>query len=100
MGKPTYDLEQLQQLVGQGELTRSITESALNGGAPLGFGVEEIVEAVLLLEERHFYKTMESTQIPGLWQDVYHLQHQGEQLYIKLQMGLNGRAYVVQFKRK
>ena len=99
-GKPTYDLQQLQQLVGQGRLSRIITQAAMDGGTPLDCGTEEIVEAVLTLTVGDFYKTMQSEQIPGLWQDVYHLLYRGVQFYVKLQMGLDGKAHVVQFKQK
>jgi motility quorum-sensing regulator / GCU-specific mRNA interferase toxin len=99
-GKPTYDLRQLQQLVGQGELSCTITQAAKAGGALLGLDEEEIVESVLLLAPRHFYKSMESDKVPGLWQDVYHLQFRGQWLYIKLQLGTNGRAVIVQHKAR
>lgn len=99
-GKPTYDLEQMQQLVGQGPLTRVITAAAADGASQLELINEHIVEAVLLLMPQHFYKTMESEQVPGLWQDVYHIEYRGWPLYIKLQIGFDGRAHVVQFKRK
>ena len=47
-----------------------------------------------------FYKSMESEACPGLWQDVYHLVYRRTWLYIKLQMGADGRAVVVQYKQK
>jgi hypothetical protein len=99
-GAPTYDLELVQQLVGQGALTSSITVVAAAGASELEWHPEHIVEAVLLLSPGEFYKTMESERVPGLWQDVYHLQYRGVHLYIKVQIGHDGRAYVVQFKRK
>ncbi|HYW11529.1 MAG TPA: type II toxin-antitoxin system MqsR family toxin [Longimicrobium sp.] len=97
---PTYDLQLLQQLVGQGQVSRLITQAAMDGGAPLDCGTEEIVEAVLILTAGDFYKTMQSGRIPGLWQDVYHLEYRGVHVYVKLQMGFDGRAHVVQFKQK
>jgi motility quorum-sensing regulator / GCU-specific mRNA interferase toxin len=99
-GEPTYDLELLQQLIGQGPLTRSITTAATDGAGQLGFGHDDIVTAVLLLSPQDLYKTMESQRVPGLWQDVYHLDYRGAKLYIKLQIGFDGRAQVIQFKRK
>ncbi|HEX5869823.1 MAG TPA: type II toxin-antitoxin system MqsR family toxin [Longimicrobium sp.] len=99
-GEPTYDLQQLQQLIGQGLASSSITKAAEAGAAECEWQRDDIVEAVLQLTEKHFYKSMESEKIRGLWQDVYHLQFRGEMLYIKLQLGADGRAFVVQFKRK
>lgn len=99
-GKPTYDLQQLQQLVGQGELSRTITAAATHGASSIRFTADHIIEAVLLLTLRDFHKTMESERIPGLWQDVYRLEYRQQEVYIKLQIGSDGRAYVVQFKRR
>ncbi len=99
-GTPTYDLHLLQHLVGQGELSRAVTESARAGAIAMGWNVPEIIEAVLELDSRDFYKTMEAEKCPGLWQDVYHLDFRGDALYIKLQRSPDGRAVVVQFKRK
>lgn len=99
-GKPTYDLQLLQQLVGQGPLSRVMTLAATDGAGAMGFSDDQIIEAVLQLMPIHFYKTMESEQVPGLWQDVYNLPFRNKHIYIKLQMGHNGRAYVVQFKQK
>lgn len=99
-GKPTYDLRQLQQLVGQGELSRVITSAAREGASECGLDVPEIVAAVLELGPSHFYKTMEAEKCPGLWQDVYHIGFQGRELYVKLQLSPDGRATVVQCKRK
>ena len=97
---PTYDLQQVQWLVGQGELTRVISHAALCGADALGFDREEIVEAVLSLSAGDFYKSMESERFPGLWQDVYHLWFNEAMLYVKLQIDEKGRAVVIQFKRK
>jgi motility quorum-sensing regulator/GCU-specific mRNA interferase toxin len=99
-GRPTYDLEELQRLIGQGPLSSSITRVAQEGAAELNCSEDDIVEAVLQLTTQHFYKSMESERIPGLWQDVYHLEFRGIWLYIKLQIGTHGRAFVVQFKQR
>lgn len=97
-GQPTYDLQHLQQLIGQGPISSSITKMAQDGAADFCWGRTDIVEAVLELAGEHFYKSMESERMPGLWQDVYHLEFRGVPLYIKLQLAPDGRAFVVQFK--
>jgi motility quorum-sensing regulator/GCU-specific mRNA interferase toxin len=99
-GKPTYDLQHLQQLVGQGELSRMVTGAARAGGIAFGVDVTEIIAAVLELRDSNFYKTMEASQCPGLWQDVYHLTYRGIMWYIKLQLSPDGRAVIVQFKQR
>lgn len=97
---PTYDLEEVQRLVGQGPITRQITLAAAEGAVALGLSEEALVAAVLSLTSAHFYKSMEAEQRPGLWQDVYHLPHGGVVLYLKVQIGYDGRAVVVQCKRR
>jgi motility quorum-sensing regulator/GCU-specific mRNA interferase toxin len=98
--EPTYDLLELQRLIGQGPISSSITNAAEEGASELGWSRSDIVEAVLELTSQHFYKSMESERLPGLWQDVYHLRYRGIWLYIKLQLALTGRAFVVQFKKR
>jgi motility quorum-sensing regulator / GCU-specific mRNA interferase toxin len=99
-GVPTYDLQELQRLIGQGPLSSSITKVAEEGARDFGWDLDDIVEAVLELTSQHFHKSMESERMPGLWQDVYHLEFRGIWLYIKLQLGVKGRAFVVQFKKR
>ena len=99
-GQPAYDLQELQRLIGQGPISSWFTGTAKNGANLLGLGEEGIVEAVLSLTPADFYKSMESELLPGLWQDVYHLEYRRSWLYIKLQMSVDGRATVVQFKAR
>jgi motility quorum-sensing regulator/GCU-specific mRNA interferase toxin len=98
---PTYDLQQVQWLVGQGPLSRLITSAARLGARDCGFtATADIVDAVPALSAANFYKTMEAAKCPGLWQDVYHSSFHGVNLYIKLQISLEGIAVVVQFKER
>jgi Motility quorum-sensing regulator, toxin of MqsA len=98
--RPTYDLQEVQRLVGQGGVSCVITNAALDGAAEEGLDRQEIIEAVLSLDESHFYKSMGSNRFPSLWQDVYHLLFGGCDLYIKLQIDTGGFAVVIQCKRK
>ena len=97
---PTYDLERIQQLVGQSPISSFITVAAVAGARALGFGEPDIISAVLELTPACFYKSMESERLPGLWQDVYHLSYRGAELYLKLQIDPLGRATVVQCKKR
>jgi hypothetical protein len=99
-GTPAYDLERIQQLVGQGDLSRVITTAAYEGADEWDWGRAEIVEAVLALAPHHFHKTMPAEKRPGFWQDVYHLPFRGEEVYIKLQIDPKGFAVVIQFKAR
>lgn len=99
--QPTYDLELVQQLVGQGTLSHLVTSAARAGGRACGFtSVDDIVEAILALSPANFYKTMEAEKCPGRWQDVYHSEFHGVELYIKVQISSAGAAVVVQFKQR
>jgi motility quorum-sensing regulator/GCU-specific mRNA interferase toxin len=97
---PTYDLERIQQLVGQGPISRVVTAAAAEGARTLGLGLQDIDAAVLELTPACFYKSMESERVPGLWQDVYHLSYKGAVLYLKLQIDSFGRGVVIQCKEK
>ena len=99
-GTPTYDLERIQQLVGQGPLTSVVTTAALDGAHECGWDQSRVIEAVLMLRPSDFYKTMEAEKRPGMWQDVYHLRIESVDLYVKLQIDFDGCATVVQFKRR
>lgn len=99
-GEPTYDLERLQRLVGQGELSRHVTMAAMIGASAADIDLAGLVEVVLGLTRANFYKTMEAEKRPGLWQDVYHVSHHGRDLYIKVQIDPWGIAVIVQFKER
>ena len=68
--------------------------------ALLGFDEGDIVETVLELRPPDFYKSMEAERRPGLWQDVYRASRRGFRLYVKLQLGFDGYAVVIQFERR
>ena len=97
---PTYDLEEVQRLVGQGPISCRITRTALLGATGLQLADVHVIEAVLLLNRSDFYKSMPSDESPGLWQDVYRTRYRGLELYIKLQINEHGFAVVIQFKRR
>src|SRR3954453_5786067 len=98
---PTYDLQQGQWLGVQGPLSRLITSAARRGARACGVtATAEIVDAVLALSAANFYKTMEAARCPGLGEGVYNSSSHGVNLYIKLQISLEGIAVVVQFKER
>lgn len=97
---PTYDLQEVQRLVGQGSLSCLITAAARIGARECGFLEDQLVQAVLELGPGNFYKTMQAEKRPGRWQDVYHSSFAGTELYIKLQISSDGEAVIVQFKKR
>ncbi len=92
-----YTLEDVQRLVRRGDYR--ITVSARIGASDLYLDESDILDCVLLLEKRHFYKTMPASKAPGLHQDVYRLRYQSRSIYLKLQVNRSGAAVVVSFKR-
>lgn len=56
--------------------------------------------ALATLRPEHFYKTMESEQRSGVWQDVYHLPHNGLILYVKFRDDTVTDFMVLSFKEK
>lgn len=91
-----YDLESIKALIECGDVF--ITGTAQNDAEQIGMSVEDILSTVLLLENKHLYKSMRSTKSPTLWQDVYHFNDDDINLYIKLQISNN--AIVISFKEK
>ncbi len=60
------------------------TFSALSGGAALGFDFEGIVNVVLKLIPRDFYKSMATHADHRVWQDVYRPVTSAGEVYLKL----------------
>jgi hypothetical protein len=98
--RPTYDLAHIQALVARGAAWRLITLEAHANAALLGLDDGDIVDTVMKLRPPDFYKSMEAERRPGLWQDVYRASSRGIRLYVKLQVGFDERAVVIQFKRR
>jgi hypothetical protein len=94
--RPCYALGEIKERIRDGRYW--ITRRAGIDAGSLSLDEGDIKECVLGLEFRHFFKSMPSRKRPGMNQDVYRCRYAGLALYIKLQMGLDGRAVVVSFK--
>lgn len=98
--KPTYELSTIKKLLNDPQ-TRHITRQSYWTAVSMGYaGEDDIVDAVNKISSDDFYKTMESTDCPGLWQDVYRVEHRSNRLYVKLQLSPAGKGVVIQFKRR
>lgn len=97
--RPHYDLNRIKELFQIGS-SRLVTGTALDHAAELHLYRADIVECVLELTHREFYKSMTSHHDHRLWQDVYHPTFRERQLYVKIQISPDGKAVVVQFKAK
>lgn len=60
------------------------TMSARTGAAAMGFGVEEIVGAIMALTAKDFYKSMTTHADHTIWQDVYRPITKAGKVYLKL----------------
>lgn len=60
------------------------TMSARAGAAAMGFGVDEIVEVVMALTAKDFYKSMTTHADHTIWQDVYRPTTKAGEVYLKL----------------
>ena len=92
----TYALKEIQSKVTEEQY--HITISALQGAQQMGLGQEDITECISELQDSHFYKTMPSEKIPGLWQDVYRVRFLCQRVYLKVQISVQGYVKVISFK--
>jgi motility quorum-sensing regulator / GCU-specific mRNA interferase toxin len=79
---PHCQLSIVKALILEGKV-RS-TFSALTGGAALGFDFHGIVDVVLALTPKDFYKSMTTYADHKVWQDVYRPTTKAGEVYLKL----------------
>lgn len=60
------------------------TKSAREGAAALGFDFNGVIEVVMALTARDFYKSMTTHANHKVWQDVYHPATETGEVYLKL----------------
>lgn len=82
--KPHHDLVSIQgkfKTVRDLEITRTAEETAMS----LGYGLQDVVDAVqdLLREDFVSSSPAHSPPIPGVWHDTYNMKWDGMRLYIK-----------------
>ena len=94
--RPHYNLSTIQEFIK--EKKYFITGSAYTGAFALSFNEDDILNAVINLTNKNFYKSMTSYKDYKVWQDVYYLTYKSVKLYIKLQ--LTDKAVVISFKKK
>ncbi|SMP59440.1 motility quorum-sensing regulator / GCU-specific mRNA interferase toxin [Desulfonatronum zhilinae] len=79
---PHCSLSLVKELVKAGNV-RS-TMSALAGAAALNYGFDDMVEIILSLTAKDFYKSMTTYTDHRIWQDVYRPLTSAGKIYIKL----------------
>lgn len=94
--KPHHHLPTIQSLARQGVIR--VVGVALRDALSLGFDREDIIDVILSLSNKDFYKSMTSYQDQTCWHDVYRPMTEAGQLYIKLILQEN--VIIVSFKEK
>ena len=61
-----------------------LTQSAFDGGGALGFSREGIIDVVMALTLKDFYKSMTTYADHKVWQDVYRPTTKAGKVYLKL----------------
>lgn len=79
---PHYTLANLKALTKAGKVRA--TQSALAGAAALDFDFAGMLEVVLALTPRDFYKSMTTHADHRIWQDVYRPVTRAGDVYLKL----------------
>ncbi|HXP97580.1 MAG TPA: type II toxin-antitoxin system MqsR family toxin [Telmatospirillum sp.] len=95
---PTYDVEAFKAAVAEGRA--DFTRTAVRTAQALGFDIADMKAAIALMNRRQFYKSMTSLADHRVWQDVYHLHHEGLLLYIKFTAGVVCEFTLLSFKEK
>jgi hypothetical protein len=100
LGVAHYDLNEIKELL-KDPNTRIITRRSRIEAVSLGYASDsDMVYRIQYLSVSEIYKTMESVQCPGLWQDVYRTSDGSIDLYIKIQKSYDGKGVIIQFKEK
>lgn len=97
--KPTYDLGSIRAVFAK-PATFTATKTAVQSAAALGFARDDMMGAIQQLKHQHFYKSMTAHADHTLWQDVYHLPHEGLVLYIKFTADVMTEFRLLSFKEK
>jgi len=79
---------------------KAFTKTAEKTGLDLGFNVRERQEIVFELQNRMLYKSMTTYDDHQVWQDVYHINSQDLEIYIKVTYRPAGGPPVISFKEK
>ena len=79
---------------------KAFTKTAEKNGMDLGFSIREMQEIVFELQNKMLYKSMTSHDDHRIWQDVYHINSQDLEIYIKVTYRPAGGPPVISFKEK
>jgi motility quorum-sensing regulator / GCU-specific mRNA interferase toxin len=95
--KPSYPLKAIQVQM-QNVAGLRMTFFAMKGILQLDWDYAEAVNVVKNLKYDNFYTSMTTHEDHRIWQDVYHAEHVGVELYVKFQRDVDG-YFTISFKR-
>ena len=61
-----------------------MTKTATRCAEALGITLQNVVDIIQGMTREQFYKSMTNQWDSAIWQDVYHVPHDGISLYVKL----------------
>jgi motility quorum-sensing regulator/GCU-specific mRNA interferase toxin len=79
---------------------KAFTSTAKSGGWILGLSVVEMQEVIFELQRQMLFKSMTTYDDHRVWQDVYHINSYGLEIYIKVTYRPGGGPPVISFKEK
>lgn len=92
---PHYALDEIKaQMMSVREM--HLTTIALNGIRSVGMSRTDALAVIKKLTHKNFYKSMTTHRDHSIWQDVYHGNWKGADLYIKFQRA--EEYFVISFK--
>ena len=97
--RPHFLLHQVLRCAASPELMH-FTRVAYDGAADLGMSGDDMVAVVRNLKSTEFFKSMTTYGDHTIWQDVYHPQHYGIPLYLKLTLIEADNLLIISLKRR
>ena len=91
---PHHSLEDVKRLVREGAVKVSVV--AMRNAFALGLEYKDILDTVLSLSRKDFYKSVTSYGDQRSWQDVYHPKTGAGTVYLKLTV--REKALILSFK--
>ncbi|MHC8393005.1 type II toxin-antitoxin system MqsR family toxin [Pseudomonas sp. LB3P93] len=79
---------------------KAFTSTAKNDGRVLGLTLVEMREIIFELQRKMLFKSMTTYDDHRVWQDVYHINSYGLEIYIKVTYRPSGGPPVISFKEK
>ena len=98
--KPHYSLDAIKkQFRGPKGFRITVTAQDFAFGV-LGLDRQGIIDLVANVRDSQFHKSMTSYRRSSVWQDIYHVAHEGVVLYVKFTQDTDGFYLLISLKDK